>query len=62
MEVSRDTWETGQEYLDAFDVLIGDIRTGNTFRGIVHGIIGGESLRAPVIARFPPRTGRRSVR
>jgi hypothetical protein len=57
MEMRSEEWSAGQDYLANFDVLIGDKRTGRTFRGIIHGIIGGESLRASVIARFSPRDG-----
>ena len=44
----------GNEYLARFDRLIGDRRTQGTFRAVIEGIIGGESLRAAVIARFSP--------
>jgi hypothetical protein len=58
MELNTVEWESGQDYLENFDVIIGDKRTGRSFRGIIHGIIGGESLRASVIARFSPRRWR----
>jgi hypothetical protein len=54
MELKAEEWEKEEGYLEAFDVLIGDQRTRRTFRGIVQGIIGGESLRATTIARFSP--------
>ena len=57
MELTATEWEEGQDYLDGFDVLMGDERTRRTFRGVIEGIIGGESLRASVIARFSPRDG-----
>jgi len=54
MELAGGEWEQSEVYLSAFDVLMGDERTRRTFRGVVEGIIGGESLRASVIARFSP--------
>ncbi len=57
MELSSGEWSAGQDYLANSDVLIGDKRTGRTFRGIIQGIIGGESLRASIMARFSPRAG-----
>lgn len=55
MELSEEDWHAEEGYLGAFDNLIGDERTRRTFRGVVAGIIGGESLRTSVIARFSPR-------
>jgi len=43
--------------LSCFETLIGDKLTQRTFQGLIQGIIGGESLRAAVIARFSPRNG-----
>ncbi len=57
MELTAMEWEESLDYLDGFDVLIGDERTRRTFRGVIEGIIGGESLRASVIARFSPGDG-----
>jgi hypothetical protein len=54
MELSQEIYQSQADYWDAFDVLIGDRRTRRTFRGVIQGIIGGESLRAAVIARFSP--------
>lgn len=54
MELNSKAEEACRTYLGAFDGLIGDKRTHGTFRGIVSGIIAGESLRASVIARFSP--------
>jgi hypothetical protein len=54
MKLNRKAEEACGSYLTAFDELIGDKRTHGTFRGIVSGIIAGESLRASVIARFSP--------
>jgi hypothetical protein len=54
MKLDRKTEEACESYLQAFDGLIGDKRTHATFRGIVSGIIAGESLCASVIARFSP--------
>jgi hypothetical protein len=42
------------QYLAAFDPLIGDRRTERTFRGTVAGIIGAESLVCARIAAFSP--------
>ena len=44
------------EYLEQFAPLIGDRRTGRTFRATVQGIIGAESLVAARIAAFSPVT------
>ena len=57
MDLTVEEWDQSETYLSGFDVLIGDERTRRTFRGVIEGIIGGESLRASVIARFPPRNG-----
>jgi hypothetical protein len=57
MDLTEQEWEQSEDYLAAFDGLMGDKRTGWTFRGVIEGIIGGESLRASVIARFSPRNG-----
>ena len=57
MELSQSEWATSESYMSAFETLIGDERTGQTFQGLIQGIIGGESLRAAVIARFSPRNG-----
>lgn len=62
MKLTATEWEKGQDYLDGFDVLMGDKRTRRTFRGVIEGIIGGESLRASVIARFSPGDGGGSTR
>jgi len=57
MQLSQSDWGQSDTYLSAFETLIGDERTRRTFQGLIHGIIGGESLRAAVIARFSPRNG-----
>ncbi len=57
MELSNGEWEAGETYLSEFDVLMGDARTRRTFAGVIEGVIGGESLRASVIARFSPCAG-----
>ena len=62
MDLTVEEWDQSETYLSGFDVLIGDERTRRTFRGVIEGIIGGESLRASVIARFSPDDGRRAVR
>jgi hypothetical protein len=54
MDLRVEEWEQSEIYLSGFDILIGDERTRRTFRGVIEGIIGGESLRAAVIARFSP--------
>jgi hypothetical protein len=61
MELEQQEWERSETFLSAFDTLIGDERTRRTFQGVIQGIIGGESLRAAVIARFSPRDGWRSL-
>jgi hypothetical protein len=57
MQLSQDEWAQSDTYMSAFETLIGDERTKRTFQGLIQGIIGGESLRAAVIARFSPRNG-----
>lgn len=42
------------EYLDHFGPLIGDRRTGRTFRAAIGGIIAAESLVCARIAAFSP--------
>lgn len=54
MELKTEEWGEYADYLGAFDALIGDERSQQTFRGVVHGIIGAESLRTTRIARFSP--------
>ena len=41
-------------YLDYFEPLIGDRRTGRLFRATVQGILGAETLVAAQIAAFSP--------
>lgn len=55
MELSEQERAGCEGYLQAYGVLIGDQRTGQTFRGVVEGIIASESLLAVRIARFSPR-------
>lgn len=62
MELTAREWEQSETYLSGFDVLIGDERTRRTFQGVIEGIIGGESLRASVIARFSPGDGGGEIR
>lgn len=62
MDLTVAEWEQSEVYLSGFDVLMGDERTRRTFRGVIEGIIGGESLRASVIARFSPSDGGDEVR
>jgi len=57
MQLSQDEWAASDTYMSAFETLRGDERTKRTFQGLIQGIIGGESLRAAVIARFSPRNG-----
>ena len=57
MELSQTEWANSEDYLSAYEALIGDERTRRTFHGVIYGIIAGESLRAAVIARFSPRDG-----
>src|SRR5512142_3132700 len=51
MELSEQAQVGCEEYLQAYDVLIGDRRSGETFRGVVEGITASESLLAARIAR-----------
>lgn len=62
MELSPGEWEQNEDYLSGFEGLMGDERTRRTFRGVIEGIIGGESLRASVIARFSPGDGQHPIR
>lgn len=62
MELRAEEWERGEDYLRGFDVLMGDERTRRTFQGVIEGVIGGESLRASVIARFSPGDGKGQIR
>ncbi len=58
MELSAQERTGCEAYLQAYEVLIGDRRTGEAFRGVVEGIIASESLLAARIARFSPSAGR----
>lgn len=51
MEVDRSALE---EFLQCMGSSIGDRRTARTVRGVVEGIIGGETLRCSQIAAFSP--------
>lgn len=62
MELTADEQEASQAFLSAYDVLMGDRRTRQTFQAVIAGIIGGESLRASVIARFSPWVSERQTR
>ncbi len=62
MELSEQQRVGYETYLEAYEVLIGDRRTGETFRGVVEGIIASESLLAARIARFSPSAGRGQAR
>ncbi len=57
MELSEQERAECEAYLQAYDVLMGDRRTGRTFCGVVEGIIASESLLAARIARFSPSAG-----
>ncbi len=57
MELSEQGRVGCEAYLEAYAVLIGDRRSGETFRGVVEGIIASESLLAARIARFSPSAG-----
>ena len=54
MEMTEQQTGIREEYIGAYDRLIGDKRTRRTFRGVIEGITGGESLCAASIARFSP--------
>lgn len=57
MDLSEQERAGCERYLQAYDVLVGDRRTGETFRGVVEGILASESLLAARIARFSPSAG-----
>lgn len=57
MELSAQERVGWERYLEAYEVLIGDRRSGETFRGVVEGIIASESLLAVRIAHFSPSAG-----
>jgi hypothetical protein len=57
MELSEQERAGCATYLQAYEVLIGDQRSAETFRGVVEGIIASESLLAARIARFSPSVG-----
>jgi hypothetical protein len=54
MEMTEQEIDYLGEYLQAFDPLIGDERTGKTFQGVIAGILASESLRTTLIGRFSP--------
>lgn len=62
MELSEKERKQSEEYLSAYEQLMGDERTRKTFNGMIYGIIGAESLRASQIARFSPWAGNGEVR
>ncbi len=62
MDLSDKEREQSEEYLRAYERLMGDERTRKTFNGMIYGIIGAESLRASQIARFSPWVGNGQVR
>lgn len=57
MKLSEREWQGCESYLGEYDVLMGDVRTQRTFRGVIEGIIAGETLLAARIARFSPSAG-----
>jgi hypothetical protein len=61
MEYTGQEMDRLGEYLQAFEPLIGDKRTGKTFQGIIEGIMVSESLCATQIGRFSPCAGRSEV-
>jgi hypothetical protein len=58
MELQRTEQRACEDYLGAFEVLMGDKRTERTFEAVIEGIIGAESLRASQIARCSPDLAR----
>ena len=54
MELRNEQQSGLDTYLDHFEPLIGDRRTGRLFRATVQGIIGAETLVAAQIAAFSP--------
>jgi hypothetical protein len=61
MELTEQQEGIERRYLGDYDRLIGDARTRRTFRAVIEGIIGGESMRAVSIARFSPRDGKHQM-
>jgi hypothetical protein len=57
MELTGQEIDRLGEYLQAFQPLIGDERTGKTFQAILEGIMAGQSLCATQIGRFSPYAG-----
>lgn len=51
MEIEGDAL---REYLQCLEPLMGDRRTARTVRGVIEGIIAGETLRCSHIAAFSP--------
>ncbi|MDR3577422.1 MAG: hypothetical protein P4L50_26465 [Anaerolineaceae bacterium] len=62
MELTGQEIDRLGEYLQEFDSLIGDERTGKTFQGIIAGIMASESLCATQIGRFSPWLDRGEIR
>ena len=54
MEMTEQQEGIREEYLGGYDRLIGDKRTRRTFREVIEGITGGESLCA---VGFTPKSG-----
>jgi hypothetical protein len=61
MELSEEQAGIKESYMGEYDRLIGDVRTRRTFRAVMDGIIGGESLSAVSIARFSPWAGKHQM-
>ncbi len=48
-----------RKYLQCLEPLIGDKRTDWTVKGVIEGIIAGETLRCSHIAAFSPSVSRK---
>ena len=62
MELKGQEEDLLTQYLQHYDLLIGDQRTQWTFQETVKGIIGAESLVCARIAAFSPWLGRQEQR
>jgi hypothetical protein len=54
MELADGQWGLLDDYLEHFEPLLGDRRTGRLFRATVQGILGAETLVAALFAAFSP--------
>lgn len=61
MQLSQDEATLLTRYLQPYQELVGDARTGRLLAATIQGIIGAESLVVAQIAAFSPGAGRESV-